>query len=75
MTEQTTPRHGVIDYDDQEEWLVESDAEGASRIIARDVPRWFGLLVVQTLGAPSVVEDPYRELDPDEEAAEAATWD
>jgi hypothetical protein len=39
-------RHGVIDYDDQDEWLTESDLEGASRIVARDVADWFGRLVV-----------------------------
>ncbi len=43
------PTHGAIEYDDQDEWLTETDAEGASRIVARAVPQWFGRLVVATL--------------------------
>jgi len=46
-------RHGVIDYDSEEEWLTESDLEGASRVVAHDVPDWFGRLVVAALSAES----------------------
>jgi len=42
-------RHGVIEYDDQDEWLVETDDDGASQVVARDVPRWFGRLVEDLL--------------------------
>jgi hypothetical protein len=67
-------RHGVIEYDDQEEWLVESDPEGASRVIATRVPRWFGLLVVERLSgsSPAPVGEQREPLDAAWKAAEAA---
>lgn len=56
----SAPRHGVIEYDDQDEWLTETDEAGATQIVARDVPRWFGRLVVDTLGTPAMHSSVWR---------------
>lgn len=50
--------HGVITYDVFDEWLVETDFDGAARIVARDVPQWFGQLVGERLAAPPPLDGP-----------------
>lgn len=47
-----SPTHGAITYDVFDEWLVETDIGGAARIVARDVPQWFGQLVEELCAAP-----------------------
>jgi hypothetical protein len=40
---------GVVEYDFEERWLVHTEPLGASEIVARDVPSWFGGLVTARL--------------------------
>jgi len=44
-----TPR--LIEYDEQERWLVETDGDGASRIVARDVARLHASAIVAAVNA------------------------
>lgn len=41
--------YGLVSYDDQDESLIEIDANGDTRTLASNVPQWFGRLVVERL--------------------------